>query len=304
MQLLDSLAAQAALAQVTHIYTDLDGTLLAPGGRLLTNHRGDPSIGLAKALTHLKHEGIEIIIVTGRDAVSSTEIMRLANLEQFIAEMGCIVQYGYGATAQKSYNLGKWPAELFDQDYDHAADITPHELIAKSGILKILLDRFRGKLEVHTLKGSNREVTFLMRGSIDVSPGGEADCLLANHELPLQLLDNGVIHPPRHGLLDVEEVHVYHLMPRGTGKGEAVAADMEAKGLVPEQCLAIGDAEGDVPMGTYTGSFVLMDNHKKTRPVAYAESIVANPATLFTTNSPTIDGWVECAHALLKARAR
>ncbi|MDR1359316.1 MAG: HAD-IIB family hydrolase [Coriobacteriales bacterium] len=302
MQTLDSPAAEAALAQISHVYTDLDGTLLAPGGRMLANHQGRPSTSLAKALVRLKQAHIKVIIVTGRDAVSSTEVMRLANLEQFIAEMGCVVQYGYGAGAQKRFDLGEWTAEHFDQDYDHTADRTPHELIAKHGVIQTLLTCFRGRLEIHELRGSQREVTFLMRGNIDTRPGGEADSMLAQCELPLQLLDNGIIHPKNHGLLDVEDIHVYHLMPRGTGKGKAVAADMAAKGLVPQHAVAIGDAEGDVSMGMYTGSFVLVDNHKKPGPLPYAEAHVADPATLFTTTLPTVDGWVEFAHALLKAK--
>jgi len=107
MQHLDSPAARAALAHVTHVYTDLDGTMLAPGGRLLANHHGKPCLELANALVLLKQADIETIIVTGRDAVSCTEIMRLTNLDQFIAEMGGITQFGYGATMKKSFNLGE-----------------------------------------------------------------------------------------------------------------------------------------------------------------------------------------------------
>lgn len=302
MQTLDSSAAKAVLAQITHIYTDLDGTLLAPGGRLLSNHSGKPSTDLANALVQLKQAEIEIIIVTGRDAASSTEIMRLTNLEQFIAEMGCIVQFGYGATAQKHYNLGEWSMEQFGQDYAHAADLTPHQMIAQSGALETLLSHFRGKLETHALKGSEREVTFLLRGSVDTASGGEIEQVLAGIELPLQLLDNGVIHPKEHGLTEVDEVHAYHLMPRGTGKDVAVAADIAAKGLDPQCTLAIGDAAGDVAMGTHTGSFVLVDNHKKSSPETFAEATVAHPAALFKTTLSTADGWVEFAQALLTAK--
>lgn len=304
MQTLDSPAAHAALAQITHIYTDLDGTLLAPGGRLLANHRGAPSLRLADALVRLKRAGLEIIIATGRDAASCTEIMRLTNLDQFIGEMGCITQFGYGATAKKHYNLGEWSAEQYNQDYDHGADITPRNMMIKSGAVDALLNTFKGKLETHTLKGNHREVTFLLRGDVDTSPGGEVERLLAQYELPLQLSDNGVIHPKNHGLLEVDQVHVYHLMPRGAGKGVAVAADMASKGLVPEQCLAIGDAEGDVDMGRFTSCFVLVDNKKKPGPQHFAAATVANPAALFTTTAPSPDGWVEFAHALLAAQTR
>lgn len=302
MKRLNSAEAAQALAPITHVYTDLDGTLLAPGGTLLTTHHGKPSGALAKALVRLKREGIELITVTGRDAASCTEIMRLTNFNQFIGEMGCVVQYGYGAQAQKKFLLGEWTTEHFDQDYDQARDITPHAMILKSGAVDTLLARFKGKLEVHELKGSAREVTFVMRGSVDTSPGGEVEQVLRQIELPLQLLDNGVIHPKEHGLLDVDEVHVYHLMPRGAGKGKAIALDMAAKGLTPQQTISLGDAEGDIAMGLATGSFVFVDNHKQSGPEAYAQTVLTNPDRLFKTSLPTADGWVEFAHALMSAK--
>jgi len=299
MHSLNSAEARAALAGVTHIYTDLDGTLLAPGGRLLTNHLGKPSTKLAEALVLLKHADIEVIIVTGRDVASSTEIMRLTNLNQFIAEMGCIVQTGYGASAQKSYRLGQWETKADFQNAQRGKGLTPYEMIVQSGILDVLLRRFERKLEMHCLPGSSREVTCLMRGNIDSGPGGEADSLLAQLDLPLQLMDNGVIRPNNHTLVNVDEVHVYHLMPRGTGKDQAVAADIAAKGLAPRQTLAIGDAIGDIAMGTATGSFVLVNNLSEGNLQDYATGVLPNPEASFATSLPNASGWTEFAHALL-----
>lgn len=308
MKKLDSPAVQSALAKVTHIYTDLDGTLLAPGGRLLTDHHGKPSLALAESLVRLKQQEVEIIIVTGRSAASSVEIMRLADLEQFIGEMGCVVQCSYGSNARKRFILGEWSSEHFDQGNDGddggRAGITPYETISRSGALSALLEHFKGRLERLPHGGSPREVTLPLRGDVDTAQGGEVEQVLSECELPLQLLDNGIIHPTSHSLIGVEEVHIYHLMPRGTGKGEAVAADMREKGLAAEQCLAIGDAASDVAMGRFTGSFVLMDNGKELSLFDYAEKTVANPGNLFTTSRPTSDGWTEFAHALLEARSR
>ena len=298
MYSLDSPAAKAAFTGITHIYTDLDGTMLAPGGRLLTNHEGEPSLELAEALVLLKKAGLEIILVTGRDVAQCTEIMRLTNLDQFIAEMGCIVQFGYGATAQKSYILGEWGTERIGQ----SEGLTPYEMIEQSGILEILTSTYQGKIEKHPLPG-HREVTYLLRGHVDASSGGEVDRLLAGFDLPLQLMDNGIIHFKNHTLTDIDELHVYHLMPRNTGKGQAVAADMVAKGLVPAQALAIGDAPGDIPMGASTGSFVLVSNKKDSALEELALATVANPEALFIAAHPTADGWVEFAHALLAAKA-
>lgn len=300
MQHLDSAAAQTVLAHITHVYTDLDGTLLAPGGRLLTNHQGEPCLKLAEALVELKRLGIEVIIVTGRDVPSSTEIMRLANMDQFIAEMGCITQFGYGASRKKTYNLGEWEPEGGTKG-DAEGDV-PLTLIMQSGAVELLLNHFKGRLEEHKLVGVKKEVTYLLRGSVDTSPGGEVERLLSEIDLPLQLMDNGIIHPKRHGLHDIEHVHIYHLMPRGTGKGQAVALDIAAKGLKPEQTLAIGDARGDIDMGAKTGSFVLVNNLKDSALEKYAKATVTNPAALFATCLPTADGWTEFAHALLKAK--
>ena len=301
MHSLNSAEAQAALASVTHVYTDLDGTLLAPGGRLLTNHLGKPSIKLAEALVLLKHADIEVIIVTGRDVCSSTEIMRTTNLGQFIAEMGCIVQTGFGASAQKSYHLGEWQAKPGLLDSLQSEGITPYKMIEQSGILEVLFSRFKGRLEAYEFPGSFREVTYLLRGNIDTSAGSEADTLLAEFDVPLQMLDNGVISVKQHGLAGVNDLHVYHLMPRGTGKGPAVAFDMAAKGLVPRQTLAIGDAIGDIAMGAVTGSFVLVKNLSERSLDDHTAAVVADPATLFATSLPNASGWTEFAYALMDA---
>jgi len=304
MQTLDSPAARAAFRQVTHIYTDLDGTMFAPGGRMLTNHKGEPSLQLAEALVRLRQRGIEVIITTGRDVSSCTEIMRLANFDQFIGEMGCVTQYGYGENAQKHYNLGEWPPEFTGQDDSNSngdASMTPFERISQSEALAAFLDHFKGRIEELTFR-HNREVTHLLWGNVDTSPGGEVEQFFAQHEPPLQMYDNGIVHPKKHGLTDVSEVHIYNLVPRGSGKGEAVAADMAKKGLAPEQVLAIGDSKGDLPMGKHTGSFVLVTTPDDASLYGLAEAAVAHPENLFATTLPTADGWVEFANALLKAQ--
>lgn len=304
MELLDSSKAQACLAHITHIYTDVDGTLLAPGGRLLTNQEGKPSFALARALVNLKEAGIEVIIVTGRDSVSCTEIIRLANFNQFIAEMGCVVQHGYGAHAQKNYNLGDWVKAHYNHDITRGAELTPYEVIIKSGALEMLLQHFRGKLEVHALRDSYRDVTLILRGSVDTSPGGTVEKLLSQLELPLQLIDNGIIYPQSHGLVGVEDVHIYHLMPRGTGKGFAVKKDMDIKQLEPKQVVSLGDAASDLEMGLYTGSFVLVDNKKNSAVQRFTPNLLSDIEHLYVTTLPNIGGWLEFAEALIRAKAK
>ena len=319
-------AAAPILAQVTHIYTDLDGTLLAPGGRLLTNHAGKPSSVLAQALASLKVAGIDVILVTGRNRIQATEILRLLDLKSFIGEMGTVLQLGYGAEAEISYALGQWSNVVLQEGFapgEIPEGLTPYQIISACGVVERLMAAFPGKLERHWPYGDNREVTQMLRGQIDLDV---ATALLAEETLPLELLDNGIIHPKCHNLTDVEQVHAYHLVPQGTSKAKAVAADITRRGLSADRTLAIGDAVGDVLMGGHTGSLVVVQNALGNNTVlsAIGELKVASALALnnigasgdsengstrselshpvFCTAGHTADGWVEFARALLLAK--
>ncbi|MDR0308385.1 MAG: HAD family hydrolase, partial [Coriobacteriales bacterium] len=160
--LLSSPEAMRAFSTLTHIYSDLDGTLFAPGGRLLANHAGEPSTALAEALVRLKTAGIEVIIVTGRNGVQGTEMLRMLNLETFIGEMGTLVLEGAGPLMKKRYLLGEWDTAVTEE-------ITPHKMIIQSGIVERLIAAFPGKLEPHGLINSgNIDVSVVFRGFVDI----------------------------------------------------------------------------------------------------------------------------------------
>ena len=288
--------AAQTLKGVTHVYTDLDGTLFAPGGRLLAAHDGSPSVATAQALVALKDAGIEVIIVTGRSLAQGTEIMRILHLNTFIGELGCMIQEGYGATARVSYALGDWEHTVLADGLapgELPPNTSPAELIQASGIIERLIGVFPGKLEPHNPYQDTRKVTLMLRGNIDCK---QAERILEGGTLPLQLLDNGIIHPQEHTLVDCSEVHIYHIMPKGAGKGFAVGADMSRRGLSREQTVAVGDAIGDMTMGEYTGSFVLVNNGDMGKIIENYRG-----GKLFTTQGLTADGWAEFARALLAA---
>jgi 3-deoxy-D-manno-octulosonate 8-phosphate phosphatase KdsC-like HAD superfamily phosphatase len=319
--------AQPHLAPVTHIYTDLDGTLFAPGGKLLTNHANEPSTATAEALVALKRAGIEVIVVTGRNGTQGHELLRTLDLEVFIGELGCLVMEGFGARARISYELGDWtsvvladgladglpdertgrlPGELTDESTSGLAlgelpeGLTPYRLIERSGVIERLLAAFPGKLEAHFPYPNERMVTHAFRGLVDRE---EAARLLARERLPLTLVDNGEIHPQVHTLVDCPEIHIYHLMPRGVSKASAVAADIARRGLRLEQTLAIGDAKADMEMGEHTGTLVVMANALRSATVRAAlDERHARGAVTLRTEGSTADGWAEFANALLAAR--
>jgi hydroxymethylpyrimidine pyrophosphatase-like HAD family hydrolase len=306
--------AQSHLADVTHVYTDLDGTLFAPGGKLLTNHAHEPSTATAEALIALKRAGIEVIIVTGRNGTQGNELLRILDLETFIGELGCLVMEGFGAHSRVSYELGDWahtvladglaPGEL-PTELTHgelSSELTPFRLIKKSGVIDRLLAAFPGRFEAHFPYPNERMVTHAFRGFVDRKRVTE---LLAREHLPLQLVDNGIIHPQVHTLINCPEIHIYHLMPQGVSKASAVANDMARRGLCSAQTLAIGDARADVEMGDHTGSLVVMGNALQSNAVqdALAARAAHGKISLYTEGL-TADGWVEFAHALLVAREK
>ena len=333
--------AQPYLKNITHIYTDLDSTMLAPGGRLLTTHSGEPSFALPEALVALKRAGIEVIIVTGRNAAQGDDFLRLLDLHTFIGEVGCVVQQGFGMKRKLFYELGDWAGTILDNglsfclngsldsslnnglggnlgsslnlDWGGNLDLgalpeglTPCQLMERSGVIERLTTEFAGKLELHNPYPSERKITFAFRGFVDADKVGR---LLSAEPLPLELADNGEIHPLIHTLVDCPEIHIYHLVPRGTSKALAVKSDMERRGLSRDNALAIGDSLGDIEMGDNTASLVVMGNALRSRTVQ--EALMARAkralddgrdATTLFTSAFTADGWVEFAQALLVAK--
>lgn len=48
------------LARVRYVFTDLDGTMLAPGSCALADAAGEPSLDFVTVLVELKRAGIEV----------------------------------------------------------------------------------------------------------------------------------------------------------------------------------------------------------------------------------------------------
>lgn len=234
-QPLSSPAALETFSSVRRIYTDLDGTLLAPGGRALTDHSGLPSTALAEALVDLAKAGVEVVPVSGRNRIQLTELSRLFGFPAFIAEVGALVVYGQGSGARVHYVINSWPEEALRER-------TPHETIQKLGVAEALFHTFAGKLEYHTPWTENRDVSHLLRGSIDLQ---EAREVLSSFPLPLELIDNGIIHPPLHTLKGVPEIHSYHLSPAGVSKKAAIAFDRKESAIEAAEAVVIGDSLAD-----------------------------------------------------------
>ena len=286
--LADNPAALDALSSVEVVYTDLDGTLLGLGGSLLVDAEGRPSTVTAEAVARLNSAGLTVVLTTGRNRIQCTEITRLLSWRGFIAELGCVMVPDRGAAPV--YTDGDWPAGLLGPGE------TPAERIERIGAVRALMSTFPGCLEPHAPYHLNREATVLLRGSLDL---GLAREVLGELDVPVEIVDNGVIHPIAHGLDGVAEVHAYHLLPPGVTKAGAIALDLARRGLARERAAAIGDAASDVAMAGSVALGVVVGNALADARVLQA---AAGRDNVYAMTRMRGEGWAQFADAWLAAR--
>jgi hydroxymethylpyrimidine pyrophosphatase-like HAD family hydrolase len=226
------------------VYTDLDGTMLGKDGSLFHDADGHWTMQPARALQMCERVGVEVVIKSGRRRSSVMAAARLLGQPSYIYEVGCVL-------------VVDGEEEFLTDGLLPTRDKNIFQLIDDSGAPMLLLHHYQGRLEYHTPWHQERDVSHLLRGSIDAA---EADELLSLHgHGDLRLVDNGVIG--ERGTLAVDgPVHAYHLMPRGGSKARAVARHMQIRGYRPEECVAIGDSREDLEVAEVVGRFFLVAN--------------------------------------------
>jgi phosphoglycolate phosphatase len=230
----------ADLGRPEVLYTDLDGTLLGPGGSLLTGPDGRPSVRAARALVEAAVAGMSIVLVSGRGHVQLENDARLLGLDGCIAEAGgVIVRRG-----EVWFEWGEAPRDVAS---------TPHDALEAAGALGLLLDRFPEDLRPYEPWCRGRDGGHLLHGLVDVQ---EANRLLADEGLAwAYLMDNGAAD----GWGD-REMRAYHLLPRGVGKAQAVADDLRARNVGAAHAAAIGDSLADATMAAVVGTYIQVAN--------------------------------------------
>ena len=231
------------------VYVDLDATLLGPGGVLLRDAKGGFSLQGVRALQACHRAGAEVVLMSGRRKAQVMEDARLIGQESYIFEAGsCLVLDG-----EEHWLTG----ELMPGG-GGADGGTIHDQIEAMGAPALLLEHYDGRLEYHDPWHRNREVSHLFRGLVDAA---EADALLAEHgHGALRLVDNGGVHRRSPRLVALEEVRAYHLVPRGASKANAVARHMRARGLGPQDAIAVGDSREDLETAAHVGQFWFVAN--------------------------------------------
>ncbi|MEN6430254.1 MAG: HAD hydrolase family protein [Coriobacteriales bacterium] len=284
----DSGLVREALARASILFTDVDGTLVAPGGVLLADASGAPSLATAEAVVELNRAGLSAVITTGRNRPQCGEITRLLGWRAFIAELGCVVQFD--RSQEPEYLMGDWPEDALQPGE------TPFQAMIRAGALQALTREFPGRIEEHTPWHTDRVATHVLRGNVDRD---QAQAALDRLDLPIDIVDNGIVNPPRHTLVGVSEIHAYHLVPRGSHKTTAITRVLERRGLTREDAVSIGDSATEVEMADVTALCVLVGNaldDERVRAAAAARDNVA------VTQRQRGEGWAEFVWAWLSAR--
>lgn len=230
--------AQRPAAEI--LYTDLDGTLLGPGGSLLTAADGRPSFRAAEALVRAAAAGVTVVPVSGRALGPLRDDVRLLGLGDCIAEAGAIVV----RDDEVRDEWGECPRDLAGN---------PHDAMVAAGALDALLRAFSGDLRHYEPWHLGRRGGHLFHGLVDVDRA--ADTLAAAGCGWARLVDNGPT-----GGWHGRSVRAYHLLPRGVGKAVAVSDDLRARNIAPERAVAVGDSLEDLTMAASVGTFVLVAN--------------------------------------------
>lgn len=231
------------------VYSDLDGTMVGPGGSFFRSMSG-LTLEPAKALVDLLSAGVALVLVSGRTRVQLVEACRVFGADGFIAELGSVIGWDHG----RSHEVlpGAMPAS-----YDGHA---PAAVIEEAGVPAALFARYPGLLEYHSPWHVGHEGDVMLRGRVPVA---DAEAFLAGLGFPwLRLHDNGVLPERRPTTLSPSAVpaHVYHLMPDGLSKGSAVARDLERRGLGAADAIAIGDSVSDLTMAPSVSRLFLTAN--------------------------------------------
>jgi hydroxymethylpyrimidine pyrophosphatase-like HAD family hydrolase len=235
------------------VYTDLDGTLLGKDGSLVHDADGLWTDLPMRALQMCERVGAEVVMKSGRRKASVMAAARLLGQRSFICEVGC----GLVVDGEEEFLTDG----LVPQNGK-----TIFELIDESGAPVLLLSHYAGRLEYHAPWHRNRDISHVLRGSIDAA---EANELLRDHgHDQLRLVDNGVIGERTSSTLAAAEgpLHAYHLMPRGGSKLRAVARHMQMRGYRPEECIAVGDSREDLEVAEVVGRFFLVANAVENDP--------------------------------------
>ena len=231
------------LTMVKVIYTDVDGTLVGPGGSLFTDPDGTLTLKMARALLKVLEAGVDVFMVSGRTRERLKAIARILGFRNYAAELGSEIIYDLGSKV--IHNIEGMNLRKGQQPFDW---------IKNSGALDLIFEGFPGKIRYHTPFSETSQNSALLIGNIEVK---RANQILTEHGLAaLRLADNG----PIPAAPDFPHPHCYHLLPASAGKRSAVKKDKEIRGLRTEELVGIGESIEDIEISSEVGVYFVVRN--------------------------------------------
>jgi hydroxymethylpyrimidine pyrophosphatase-like HAD family hydrolase len=258
------------------VYTDLDGTLLGPGGSIFAGSDDRASLRATAALRALHKADVPFVLMSGRTRQGLGEVARVLGAAAYIAEMGALIVERDLQGETLISNFGAFQG-----------DGAPAQAITRSGAGGFLLERFPGRIEP---VAPWAEAMLMLQGWIDPAEANEA--LRAAGYGWLELHDNGKMRRQLPGL-DVDEVHALHVLPRGVDKASAVALHRERHAIPAESAIAVGDSPSDLKVAREVGTFFLVANGLAS---VEGEDV---PDNVYLTNGAHGDGFAEAIEAAL-----
>ena len=285
------------LRRVKILYTDIDGTVLGKRGCLLIDSQNQPSALTAQAIVEANlSPDFEVVPCTGRSVTQLIEISRLLGWDDFIGEAGAVRSYwnAQAGTRENIYDTPLWSDELRAQ---LDTDTSPLDIINASGAMNRLFDAYPGQIEYHSPWNVNRQATNVLRGRVDAA---EANLLFAEFDIPITLVENGVIAPSAHSLIESDEpIRAYHLTPAGVTKGLAIEADLARRGLSKDEALMVGDGMADLECAASVAAIIMLQNSLRSPAMAQALEARSNA---YVTEGSQGEGWAQLVHAILAAK--
>lgn len=260
------------------LYSDLDGTMVGPGGCFVRSPDGSLTTEPTLALVQLLAAEVQLVLVSGRTRPQLQEAARIFGAEGFIAEMGAIVGWDHG---RRSSVLPSAAPEEF------AGPLVAQ--LESVGLVDALLARFDGMLAHHAPWHLGHETDVMLHGQVDVD---EVEKWLVAQGYPwLTFVDNGRL--PWRPMPGVDgPIHIFHLMARGLSKGRGVAIDLDRRGLTAEHAVAVGDSLSDLDMASYVRQFFLVANGAQVPSIRIAAEALPN---VTVCEGSLGHGWAEAA---------
>ncbi|MFQ1003494.1 HAD family hydrolase [Modestobacter sp. SSW1-42] len=268
------------------VYTDLDGTMVGPHGSFWTAAGGGWTSAAADALLQLHRSGVPLVLVSGRTATQLMETARVFAADGAIAELGSLVTWDGGTRSRLL--TGALPEQYAGRE--------PVDVLAELGVVEELMADHPGRVEWHAPWHATHSADALLRGRVDAAA---VDAWLAERGWGwLTMNDNGEVPvTPDMTLADgALPPHVYHLMPRGISKGEAIRWDLARRGLTAEDAVAVGDSVSDLEMAAAVGRLFITANGAAVRGMAERIAALANVSV---TEAHMGEGWAQAVRASL-----